>query len=422
MKNIKQKAQSQRSATLNKVSLKGKGDYNVSSNEFSALQSKLDRIENKIPDVKSGLASVGSKVGSLFGASELGRQAGSGLSKLMGFGDYTIMSNSLMKGNSASEAFVPKFDNKGTNGIRVREREFLGNIVSSSSVGAFNNVTYPLTPTSSMTFPWLSTVASQFDQWEPNGIVFEFVTTSSDFNGSAQGLGSITMATDYDVLDAPYTSKVVMANADYSSSCKPSVNQYHGIECDPMQRPYRTMYTRSLARGLLNNNTLGLFQVASTGVSAASVTLGELWVSYDITFYKKQLDTDLVPSFTINGSYDSGTASWTVNTTTNHVGWSTATIPSATNQLRINFPPGVDSGRYMVQIYQTVYSGINPPGVASTGTTSTEVRASTISPGNPWLWNGLFNVSTFNASIVLAFNISSGFEVSLTQVPSDFNI
>jgi hypothetical protein len=34
---------------------------------------------------------------------------------------------------------------------------------------------------------------------------------------------------------------------------------------------------------------LGNFQLATQGVSAAGVTLGELWVSYDITFYKKQL-------------------------------------------------------------------------------------------------------------------------------------
>lgn len=336
--------------------LRGKGDYNVSSNEFTQLQSKLDRIESKIPDVKSGFSRVGSKLGSLVGMSELGRHAGEGVSKLLGFGDYEITTNSLMK-NMGGQMVIPKFDNNGNNGIRVREREFLGDIVSGAA-GTFKNTAFAISPTNQNCFPWLSRLASQFDQWEPNGIVFEFISTSSDFNGSAQGLGSVIMATDYDVLDPIYTSKILMDNADYSSSQKPSINQIHGIECDPAQRPYKTMYCRSIESTTANRNTLGNFQIATAGVSASAVTLGELWISYDITLYKKQLDAPGLPGTLVTGNAAANSyVGFTVGRNVSGFDWHLQ--PGQNAILICGFPPGLSSGRFQVLMYN-VDSDTNP--------------------------------------------------------------
>lgn len=421
MRTAKKKTKSQQSATRNKALLKGKGDYNVGTSEFAALQSKLDRIDKKLPDVKSGLSNVGSRIGGLFGVPSLGKQAGEGVSKLLGFGDYHLVSNSLIK-STGGENFVPKFDSK-TNGIRVREREYLGDIVSSGSVGAFQNTAYPITPTSSMTFPWLSTVAKQFDQWEPNGIVFEFVSISSDFNGSAQALGSVVLATDYDVLDTPYATKVAMANADYSSSCKPSCNQMHGIECDPSQRPYKTMYTRPFDRPIANNNTLGNFQVATSGVSAAGVHLGELWVSYDVTFYKKQLEVVSIPSFVLDLVYDTTTSIWTITDTINHSGFTTSVVPTAPNQLNIKFPVGIDKGRFLFEVVEIYYAGSPTPLLPVYGFTVVDTRASAIVPGAVWKISVLMDV-TLSAPVALYTNsgISSSDRISIIQVTDDFVI
>jgi hypothetical protein len=226
------------------------------------------------------------------------------LSKLFGFGDYatSIKGNSLMAGVAGNS--VPKFQGDGKRGVRLTEREFLGNIVTGplvSGSSVFTNSGYPIIPTNPVTFPWLSKIANLFDQWDPHGIVFEFHTTSSTFNGTSQALGAVIMATDYDVNDPLYGSKQVMENADYACSTVPSSNLLHGIECDPRERPLDIMYTTPRP-SQLNFSTMGNFQIASQGCSTAGTTLGELWVSYDITFYKKQLVSAVADSAYINFS------------------------------------------------------------------------------------------------------------------------
>jgi hypothetical protein len=236
---------------------------------------------------------AGRALGTAFGQGDLGALAGESLAKLFGYGDYrtAIKGNSLMAGVSGNA--VPKFEGNGKRGVRLTEREFIGNIVSGQVVSGsslFTNQSFPINPTNPDTFPWLSKMANLFDQWEPHGIVFEFHTTSSTFNGTSQALGAVIMATEYDFNDADYPSKQIMENADYACSSVPSTNLLHGVECDPHERPLEILYTSATA-GQENFNHLGKFQIATQGCSTAGTTLGELWISYDITFYKKQMES-----------------------------------------------------------------------------------------------------------------------------------
>lgn len=247
---------------------------------------------------------VGRTVGDMVGFGNIGSRVGGAIGKLLGHGDYVIGRNSLMEsyGMPLAGPPVPKFSG-GKRGVRVIEREYIGDVMSGALVGAstvFTNKSYRLNPTDSSTFPWLSQIAPNFDQWEPNGIVFEYRTTSSEFNGSTQALGVVILATDYDVTDATYTSKAEAENSDYAMSVKAADNAIHGIECDKRERPTPILFTgEPVSSGDRRFHDLGNFQVATQGMSVAGVTLGELWVSYDITFYKKQmsdaleLDTDV---------------------------------------------------------------------------------------------------------------------------------
>lgn len=403
-----------------KVSLKGKGDYNMTTNEFNQLVSRLDKIDSRLPSVKNGLGVLGSKVGGMFGNSSIGKKLGEGAASLLGFGDYNIVSNSLMKGVETSDGIVPKFV-ANSNGIRVREREFIGDVVS-GSIGVFKNTVYPISPTSAVTFPWLSTFAKQFDQWEPNGVVFEFVSTSSDFNGSAQGLGSVVMATDYDVLDPPYGNKVIMDNADYASSTKPSNNLVHGVECDPSQRPYKTMYCRSFDAEAANRNTLGNFQLATAGVSASNVSLGELWVSYDITFYKKQLDGVQAPMFSEVASYNTGTSSWTETPIFNVVGWKTYIVPQAPNQLQIAFPVALGKGRFLAIARASVYPAFSPLWTALQNCTVVYYNESGPAAA-PFIATAVIDVTAEKAvCTIVDGGVSSSIALALVQVPDTYAI
>jgi hypothetical protein len=249
-----------------------------------------NKIFNKNAFIKELLADGGATLGAMVGQPILGRVAGAAASRFLGFGDYQVKYNSLIHGDSKQTVSM---QNVGKRGVRIVEREYIGDVISSATANQFENKVYVVNPSDSKTFPWLSRMAAMFDQWEPNGIVFEHVPTSADFNGSSQALGAVTLAADYDVEDEPYATLVEMQSSDYCVSSKPSVIINAGLECDPTERPTRLLYTSGESR----LSHLAHFQVATSGVSQAGVVLGQLWVSYDITFYKKQLAPPGLPVF-----------------------------------------------------------------------------------------------------------------------------
>lgn len=291
-----------RTKTSKRPVLKGRGDYDESVNAIKdplrRMEAKVDHLEksiNKTATVKNAATSIGRTLGNFVNQGELGALAGSALSKYFGHGDYAVKSNSLMGTGRA----VPKFD--GKRGTRIQEREFLGDVFSGPVLTAgatdFDSASYNVNPTNRALFPWLSQFAGLYDQWEPNGIVLEFVSTSSEFNGASQALGTVVMATDYDPYDPPFPSKQEMENSDYACSTKPSQALAHGLECSPQERPTELLYTGTGNGAPLTSTSLGSFQLATKGCSTVGTVLGELWISYDITFYKKQINTDLTGPF-----------------------------------------------------------------------------------------------------------------------------
>lgn len=290
-----------------RASLRGRGDYTVEDREM------LKSISQRIPDLR--LSKVGKKVGSLVGMGETGERVGSAMEKLFGFGDYEVKTNSLMHASSNMQAnHVPYFSKSGKRGVRVTEREYIGDIFAGGTVVSgsttFDIRTFRINPGNAATFPWLSYIAAEFDQWEPLGIVFEFVSTSSDYNGTSQALGTVVMATEYDPNDSAYANKVEMENSDFANSTKPSMTAMHGIECDPAERPTDTLYCGTPILNQEKFYDLGKFSIATQGMSSASTSLGELWVSYDIVFYKKQIPKFLLQDLALSASNVTSGQTW----------------------------------------------------------------------------------------------------------------
>lgn len=354
-----------------KSKLSGRGDYSTEilneSDIMKRIDKKLNHLESQLGRTTISqsttpvgkLASMaGRALGSVVGQGDLGSAAGSTLAKLFGHGDYTVKTNSLM--TSLSGPTIPKFSNEGR-AIRVREREYLGDIISSATPGAFSLTSYAVNPTVQGTFPWLSRIAPLFDEWEPHGIVFEFVSTSSEFNGSSQALGAVIMATDYDSFDPLYTSKQQMENADYANSTKPSCNLIHGLECDLRERPTKILYTEILANQPLSFTNLANFQVATQGMSVASVNLGELWISYDISFYKKQINSSTatnIPYFCALGSYAIGQGYFAAPTIS---GSNVLTVTNNGTGSALNFNNNSTGLLYEVAYYTTNTAGGTGP-------------------------------------------------------------
>lgn len=237
--------------------------------------------------------SVGQKLGSFFGAPGIGWAAGHLLGRVVGSGDYMmspfpVNNNILVNGRELPKFAQTKFTNV------VCHREYIRDIVSSSTPGAFKVEAFNINPGNKEIFPWISRIAQNYEQYKIHGMIFEFKTTSSDaLNSTNTALGEVIMSTDYDPVDANYVNKQQMSNAEYGQSAKPSLSQMHAIECDAAQTPLSQLYIRtgSVPPGQDRRfYDFAKFQIATDGLQGANVKVGELWVTYCIEFFKPQLE------------------------------------------------------------------------------------------------------------------------------------
>lgn len=272
------------------------------------LKSEIVYVEKAKPKQKKkankghGLLATAGEVGGAALASALGMPflaplgsaaggaLGSLVSQITGFGDYKVNENTLMDGGLTPPQVVNTMNDGG---FVVRHREYLGEVYAAE---AFTNTRYELNPGLETTFPWLSQVALAFEQYRFRGLLFEFNSTSSDAvlsTATSSSLGTVSMATEYDVLEPNFPDKRAMLNHEFSNSRKPSCSFIHPIECAPTQTPITKLYVRSEYEAVPANADLrlydwGAFQIASEGQQAAGGVIGELWATYEVEFYKSK--------------------------------------------------------------------------------------------------------------------------------------
>lgn len=212
----------------------------------------------------------------------------------MGFGR-------VMRGRSSGlmENTVPVIKNSKGGVVIVQHTEFLGDVQSSQ---AFSNNAYILNPGLALEdggfTEWLHNVAENFEEFRARGICFHYKSTSAEYsNVTGSALGTVSLATNYNVLNNAFVSKIAMENYEGSTSVKPSKNVNHFVECQNKQTPLHPMYIRTSPTIPTNADQrmydLGMFQIATSGMNSSGVTVGELWVSYEIEFFKPRLNPDV---------------------------------------------------------------------------------------------------------------------------------
>jgi len=287
----------QAEASSGMLHMDGQGNY------FTDFMGKL------IP--RGSFAKGGAALGGLLGdtiapgfapVSAVGKYAGSKLgnklAQLVGFGDYTVTSNTLSKVGKALDPgqSIPSFGIMGTS-TQVRHREYITDILVPASPAIFTNTSFTINPGSLSTFPWLAQLAVQYQQYRMNGLVFEYRTMTSETNTGGP-MGSVIMATNYDVLENPYSDKIHMENSQFAVSAKPSCSQIHTVECDVSQVANKLYYVRSTSSsGTASQDArfydLGTFQIATLGLPGTTgQVLGELWASYDVSLFKPEINSD----------------------------------------------------------------------------------------------------------------------------------
>lgn len=192
---------------------------------------------------------------------------------------------------------IPQFQNRlGDGSIRIRHKEFIADVISSPTPGLFLPVTYHLSASDQYTFPYLSQIAVNFEEFAFEGLVFEYITSSGSISATGQ-LGTVVGAVQFNSLAAPYQNKQQMEASTFGQSTVASQSCLFPVECDAAQTPSNGIFY-NIRPGISNVNNdlrwsqLGNFTLATVGMPNASETVGELYVSYDCVLMKPILIQD----------------------------------------------------------------------------------------------------------------------------------
>jgi hypothetical protein len=251
---------------------------------LSARPKKRNRRKRNIQPTKIGalLRTAGTAAGAYFGAPSLGRQMGAGISRIFGQGDYVVKSPNTMS------AGVPTFSPLNS-GFRLQFREYIKDI--SSSI-AFSSNNFQINPGLANMFPWLSQIAVNFEEYKIHGLVVYLNSLSATAVSSTNtALGLWGCVTQYDPSEPPFLNKQACENYVGCQTAVPSCSVLHSIECKNKANVLDKYFVRSgdvTSDEDLKFYDIGFLQVFSQGAQQAS-NIGEMWVSYDIEFFKPRL-------------------------------------------------------------------------------------------------------------------------------------
>lgn len=178
----------------------------------------------------------------------------------------------------------------------VTHREFIKDIITDPTGSNFKIESFAVQPGNAATFPWLSTIAQNYEQYYVHGIQFLFRSSAGDNTTSGQA-GNVVMAAEYNVNAPAYTNKQYMENSVGAKSTKQQNSMIF-----TMMHVDNVFFTRQGA--IPTGDSLkfydhSIFQISTQGFQGNNFNAGELWVAYKITFLKPQVPRALggTPAF-----------------------------------------------------------------------------------------------------------------------------
>lgn len=234
-----------------------------------------------------------------FASQQANNLLGSGL--YTGQGEYE--SNELV-GNDGPSDLIPQFQSASdeTGALTVTHREYVGEIFGNDTNGGsgtlpFVNRVHAINPGLETTFPWLSQIAQNFEEYEFSQLMFTYRSVVADVSSANGQVGTVIMATQYNPSNPPFPDKAQMLEYTASMSGKTTSDMIHGVEMDNAKLSGTSeKYVR--AGGLETNEDLkqydhGIFQIATANTPVAFIdnSIGELWVSYTVHLRKPKVFT-----------------------------------------------------------------------------------------------------------------------------------
>ncbi len=258
-------------------------------------QTKRAASKNELTRLGSALRSLGGLGGGALGGlvgmpsagAGLGTNLGAALSRWLGSGDYTVGTNSIVQRAMKGSDSIPAMHNASQN-VVVRHREYIGEVRGATTFTVQDS--FQINPGNNRTFPWLSKIATGFQEYRIKGMVFHYIPTSgSSVSGSNPALGSVMLSTSYRSNDAAPSSKVELLNEYCSNESVPNEPFCHPVECDPKENPFNVQYVRSGEVPAEDSRLLydlGVTHLCVSGQLATGNVIGDLWVTYEVELKK----------------------------------------------------------------------------------------------------------------------------------------
>jgi hypothetical protein len=167
--------------------------------------------------------------------------------------------------------------------IIVKETEYIGEVTVANQPNFQNLYTLPCNPGQSSTFPWLNTIAKNYEKYRFLELCFFYKPEVTEFTANVN-TGKVILSADYDASDAAPATKQQMEDVDPHADGMP----YQSIQLtlDPKQ-----MFQMSDARyvrigGLPGSTDIKTYDCANFFLAVqgqvANSTIGELHVRYTV--------------------------------------------------------------------------------------------------------------------------------------------
>lgn len=293
-----------------------------------------------------------------------------GIGMYTGGGAYKAVKNDLIEGGHMSEGIM-RFDvQDDEDAILISHSEYVMDVYAPPEGVNKSDIKLPLNVGESTTFPMLSQLAANFEDYEIVQLGFTYKPTLSDWQTTTGQVGQILMATNYNPNAQLWTSKQQMLAQTGSTSARTIDCTLHGIECDKSKMHNDGHYLVRTGPPRLNTN-LSDFDHGWTQLSVVDMpagtgnkTLGELHVSYTIKLSKPRIWTGIANAVPRAMAVKQNPGSWVspggpTLTVDQHLGDPFVTdimIPSAQyaediykarqGNIPFKFDTGVSSGKY----------------------------------------------------------------------------
>jgi hypothetical protein len=346
------------------------------------------------------------------------------VSSLLGRGEYTVRKNSIMNSSSSQASLRNDLKRELT---EVFHREFIGDVVATGSTAWSITNTYTWNAGLAEMLPYLAQIGINFEETEWFGLVLVYEATSGNITTS-QGLGSIQIATQYDMSDSAFTQQVEMLDYEYSTTDAPFNNMIHPVECDPKNNQLGRFYNRA---GLIPGTTttidprynaydIGRTAVAVAGVPApAGTVLGKLFAVYHVGFAKSKLYSALGLSdlwYRANFSFVSGGGGVFPAAFTTFVPNTNSLLSMTVSGVQFSFPQNMSYGSFLISI-SFAGGAANSALIANlgsitrvngTGTIGSQSNSTTAPLNNQMTTYAGFNITNVNSSFTLVPSVFTG--------------